>query len=204
MPGAPALVIQPRAQNLRDRLEIFSVLDGVFNHRRRERPPRPVRLLAALVQRDAAELLDQRAVAEGLESEQLRGEHGVKNGLRLGRPGAAEHAQIEIRAMKDPGVAAGRRPEFVQGKRAERIDEKMAAVVRDLDQADAFPIVVQAVGLGVEGDGKIAAQIIDEGVERGRRVDPEKLDFALRHRKQEVIMRLSAGVASEIGSVLMQ
>jgi len=62
---------------------------------------------------------------------------------------------------------------------AERVDEKVAAVVRDLDQADAFAIVVETVGFGVEGDGKVAAQVADEVVERLRRVDPEELDFAL-------------------------
>ena len=50
----------------------------------------------------------------------------------------------------------------------------------DLDQADAFAVVVEAVGLGIEREGKIAAQAGDEVVERLRRVDPEKLDSA-RH-----------------------
>jgi hypothetical protein len=45
--------------------------------------------------------------------------------------------------------------------------------------ADAFAIVVETVGFGVEGDGKVAAQVADEVVERLRRVDPEELDFAL-------------------------
>jgi len=109
----------------------------------------------------------------------LRGEHGVEDGLRLGRTGTPEHPQVEIGAVENPCVAAGRRPEFIERKGVERVDEKMAAVVRDLDEADALAIVVKAVGLGIERDGKVAAQVGDESVERLRRVNPEELDFAL-------------------------
>ena len=76
-------------------------------------------------------------------------------------------------------MAAGRRPELLERKGVERVDEEMAAVVRDLDQADAFLVMMQAVRLGIEGNGEIPAQVGDESVERLRRVDPEKLDFAL-------------------------
>ena len=50
--------------------------------------------------------------------------------------------------------------------------------MRDLDQADALAIVMQAVRLGIEGNRKVAAKVGDEVVERLRRVDPEELDFA--------------------------
>ena len=80
-----------------------------------------------LVERDAAKLFHQRAVTERLQPEQLRGQHGVENGLRLGRAGAAQHAQVEIGPVQNPGVAAGRRPKFLERKSIERIDEKMLA-----------------------------------------------------------------------------
>ena len=54
----------------------------------------------------------------------------------------------------------------------------MAAVVRNLDEADALAIVVQAIRLGIECYRKVAAQVADEVVERLWRIDPEKLDFA--------------------------
>jgi hypothetical protein len=127
VPGAAAFLVELRPEGFGDRLEVFGVLDGVIDHGLRKRTARPVGLLAALVERDAAKLLDERAVTEGLQAEQLRGEHGIENGLRLGRAGAAEHAQVEVGAVQNPGVAAGRRPEFVERKGVERVDEEMAA-----------------------------------------------------------------------------
>jgi len=66
VPGAAALVIKLRAERFGDGLKIFGVLHGVVDHGLRERAAGPVGLLAALVERDAAKLLDQRAVTEGL------------------------------------------------------------------------------------------------------------------------------------------
>ncbi len=74
-------------------------------------------------------------------------------------------------------MAAGRRPELAEREGVERVDEEMLVGVGDLDEADAFPVVVEAVGLRVEREREVAAQAGDEVVERLRRVDPEKLDF---------------------------
>ena len=55
-------------------------------------------------------------------------------------------------------MAAGRRPEIVERELVERVDEEMLVRMGDLDEADAFAIVVEAVGLGVEREREIAAQ----------------------------------------------
>ena len=177
VPREAALFRQLPAHLLRDGLKVLGVLHGVIDHRLGKRAARPVGLLAAFVERDATVLLDERAVAERAQAEQLRGQHGVEDGLRFRRARAAQHAQVEIGAVQEPGVAAGGRPEFIQRKLIQRVDEEMLPVVRDLDQADALAVVVQAVGLGIERNGKVAAQAADEIVERLWRVDPDELDL---------------------------
>ncbi len=120
VPGPAALVVELLPEGFRQGLEVLGVLHRVFDHLGGERAARPVGLLAFLVERPPAKLLHQRAVAERLQPDELRGQHGVENGLRLGRAGPAEHAQVEI------GPRAGSRCGGWSAARARRAGRRRA------------------------------------------------------------------------------
>ena len=96
MPGATPLLVEDRTERLRDRFEVLRVLDRVVDHGLGKRAAGPIGLLAAFVEGDAAKMLNQRAIAESLEADQLRGQHRIENRLRLRCPRPAKHSQIEI------------------------------------------------------------------------------------------------------------
>jgi hypothetical protein len=196
VPRETALFGKLLAEHLRDRFQVLRVLHRVLDHRLRKGTPRPVGLLAALVEGQSAKLFHQRAVAEGLQPEQLGRQHRVEDRLRLRRPGPPQHAQVEIRAVQDPRVAACRRPKLIERKIAQRIEQKMLVGMRDLDEADALAIVMQAVGLGIERERKITAQAGDEMVERARRIDPKELDR--RGHEAERMPQVGRGMKKEV------
>jgi len=99
--------------------------------------------------------------------------------LGLGRTGAAEHTEIKIGTVENPGMAAGGWPEFLKGEVVEGVDEEVLLGVGDLNEADTFAIMMEAVGLGIESERKVAAEAGDEVVEGFGCIDPDEFDFAL-------------------------
>jgi hypothetical protein len=93
-------------------------------------------------------------------------------------------------------MPACRRPELVERKIAQRIEQEMLVRVRHLDQAYALAIVVQAVGLGIERERKITTQAGDEMVERTRRIDPKELDR--RGHEAERMPQVGRGMKKEV------
>jgi hypothetical protein len=118
---------------------------------------------ASLTQLDTKMALHQRGQTEFANAEQARGDHRIENTLCFKIESAAHQSEIEIRAMHDDFLFLERDRQGRQIDFRQRIDQVVAARlatgrVRPIDrhaqlqQTKLFPIAMQTVRFGVDGD----------------------------------------------------
>ena len=141
---------------------------------RRERTPRPVVLLVGLRERDAQLVARDGDEAELAAPEQARGDHGVEERGEAEAEVALERRDVVIGPVQDldeQGIRHGG-TERPQVHRQAVDQEGLAAVGRDLHEADLVPVVVEAVRLGVEPDRAAARERLHQPFELGGAPDP--------------------------------
>jgi hypothetical protein len=120
-----------------------------------------------LLQLDAEELGHEVTQAVARAAEQLGGDGGVEDVAGDEAAGASEQAEVEVGAVQDELALGEVREEGGEVGWREGVDERVAAGVADLDQAQLLGVRVEAVGLGVEGEPRRAAKRGDQGLDLG-------------------------------------
>ena len=148
---------------------------GVGEHRRRQRPQRPVGFLVLLIELHAHVLLEQRRQPDGRLGGELGGDAGVEQIDRAKSVVPVEHAQVVVGVVKRlfDGRVGEQRAERgeIGGGDGERVDERGLAPARDLDEIDAVAVAVEAGGFGVDTDARLAPHRADDLGERLGRGD---------------------------------
>ena len=137
---------------------------------------RPVVLLAVLGELDPQLRAGQRLQADLRQPQETRRDHGVEEAGEGEAEVALERGHVVVGAvqdLRDRGVGEDRR----QGRRGRgrpggRQERRLPAVGGELHEADLLHVVVEAVGLAVEGEGPRAREPRREGAELLRRPDP--------------------------------
>ena len=127
-------------------------ISGILFHRLREWPACPVCLLRSFHERDAKELLHQRRQTELGDPDQTRGNNRVENFFCDKTAAAPQKTKIEIHSLQDDFLFCEHAAKRLQIERRKRVDEKIAIVETELDQAEFFEIAMQAIGLGIDCD----------------------------------------------------
>ena len=153
------------------------VLGRVVLLRGRQRATGPIRLLLGPPRLDVQVLQEQAVEAELPDAQEAGGQH------RVGQPreGQAEPA-LQVHHVVVSAVehlqrhrVGEERSEGLEVGQDERVQEVGPALrVRELDQAEPLGVVVQAVGLGVDGDRRQAPQFASERLGLVRCPDPDR------------------------------
>ena len=97
-------------------------------------------------------LLKKGGEADALATEELRGQHGVKDTLRTKLAEVSEQTQVEIAAVHQEVLGREFLPKRCQRQRGEHINEEHLAIHQKLEEAHAGAVVEHVVRLGIEGD----------------------------------------------------
>jgi hypothetical protein len=81
------------------------------------------------------------------------GDHGIEDGTRLRKAGAAHEAEIVIGAVEDEELAGEDLKEGLEIEAGERVDEDVALIERNLDETEFLEIAMEAVGFCIHCDG---------------------------------------------------
>ena len=132
-----------------------------------QRAARPVVGLMLLAVADAEQVLQHVTQADALVATDTRGRQGIEDIRHIEIEIALEAYEIIFGGVEDDldgGVGEDGREGAEVGE-GERIDEQIFGRRRELDQAGAAAIGVQAVRLGVAGNARLRAQALDRGFE---------------------------------------
>jgi hypothetical protein len=178
----PLRVLELAPEPLRERQQIEHVGGGIAHLLLRERPARPVGALLVLRQIHVEVARRYPGQAYRRIAEQLRRDHRVEQIRELEPAVALEHEDVVLGGVEDLADLRRREhgPEWRElGGAAERdrIDQVDLPARADLDQAGLVEVVVEAVGLGVDGDHLLAEQVVRERIEIRSGLD----QFVVRH-----------------------
>ena len=95
-------------------------------------------------------------------SQDLRRQHRVEDPLGLELIGAEQQAQVVIGAVQDQIARLQQPHQPRQVQRRQRINDPLALAHAKLDQADFFTVMVEAVGLGIHGDGFVPRDLVQQ------------------------------------------
>jgi len=170
---APELLLRPReaaplleglAESVAQRKEVVRVERRVLKHLAGERPARPVRALELLVEMHTDVLVEQRSQPDGGLAQQLRGDPGVEDALRMKAAITIEQSEVVVRVVEDhldAGIIEDR-PESREVAHRQRIDDARLTSGRELDEVDPIDEAVEARGLRVHSDLGLACHPPDE------------------------------------------
>ena len=161
LPGKPAAALKLRPQDVAQGRKVEDIQRGVIKQFLWKRAFGPVGLLAFLGQDNAKMMFEQRRKSEPWQIEQLRPHHRVKQAVRRETAEIVKQAQVEIAAVHDQMLGRQTRPEAVERKRSNQVDQEDLPADHDLQQADARTVAEKIVGLGVDRDLVDAVQGIE-------------------------------------------
>jgi len=169
-PAQPVLVFERGAQLVAQCREVSGVGRRVVEHLGRQRPPRPVGSLVLLVELHGEVLLEQcRQPYRGL-TEELRRDARVEQPPRAHPVVAVQDPQVVVGVVEDHldrGIGEDRaeRRDVANGQ---WIDDGGFAPGRELDEVDAVDEAVEAGGLGINGEERLAGYPLREGLQLAR------------------------------------
>ncbi len=167
--------LQALLHGVAQREQVVRIGGGVRQHRRRQRPERPIRLLVLLGELHAGVLLEQRGQADGRLTGELRRDARIEQAHGVKPVVAIEHAEIIVSVVEDffeLGISE-QHPEWTEVWSGNRdgIDDRGLRRARHLEQVDAIAIPMEARALGIDADARLPAHGSDERRKVLRRVD---------------------------------
>jgi len=126
------------------------VVHRIFQHPRRERTPRPIRLLGPFAEFDIEVPFYQSGQTKFADPEQARSNHRVENALRHKVETSAEQSQIEIRSVQNNFFSLERSAQRRQIDIGEWIDNVVPSRQADLEQTKLLSITMKAIGFGID------------------------------------------------------
>jgi hypothetical protein len=153
--------VQLIAEAIGDGLQIDSVVAGILEKVRGERPARPVGFLTVLVKNHAMHALNQSGQTEFLVTKKLGCDHCVEHFHGMKSEIATQHAQVVVGPVQQEDAVAESLHEGGEFKTGKGVHDKMIVGNGDLDEADFFKIMMQTVGLGVDGYARVAFEAAD-------------------------------------------
>ena len=169
----PSLALQSVVQALPQRQQVHRVLSGVFEHVLRQRTHRPVGALVLLVEPHAEEALEERGQPEGLDAEELGGDPGIEDVGDAPAVVLVEETQIIVGIVEDD-LNLPRLEELAESRGRldlQRIEDRVPAIGRELQQIDAVDVPVEARAFGVEGESADTGNRSQESVSGFGRID---------------------------------
>ena len=151
-PVQPPELLEVARQQIAQGRQMPDVQRGIVEKLGRQRPPRPVCLLAVLVELDPEMILQKRGQPDPLATQQLRRQHRVEKALRPEAAEVVEQPEVEIAPVHDQVLLGQTGPERLQVEVCEDIHEVDIASHQELEQADPHPVVEHVVGFGIQGD----------------------------------------------------
>ena len=112
---------------------------------------RPVGFLRIFIEEDAEVFFEEGGEADALAVEQLGGEHGVEQAFRAEAAEVVQEADVKVAAVHQEVFCGEAFPERGEVEGCEDVDEEYFASDKKLEEADAGSVVVEVVGLGIEG-----------------------------------------------------
>ncbi len=151
--------------------------------------------------------LAQRGQPDGGVAEQLGADHGVEQVREAEAAVALEHEDVVLGGVEDLADLRGgeHRPERREIRRAlhgQRVDQEGPVLGADLHQADLVEVVIEAVGLGIDGDDRLAEQIVSKRLEIGSVLDALEIGHDARASGARVEQKHEEGeLAAKGGNV---
>ena len=160
----PPLVLQLVAQKVHQRDQVVGVQARVGDLALGQGSAGPVRALQGLVQLDPEALPQDRRQAGGGHPQGGRGHAGIEQVLEVEAVVPLEDQDVVLAVVEDldPLGIGQHAADAVHRHVAEGVQEVVAVLDRDLDQAHPLAVVKERVGLGVDGDLPLALQVRQE------------------------------------------
>src|SRR2546430_17166739 len=149
-PIDPIELFQLRLEAFGKRQQVMRVVHCIFQHPRRERTPRPIRLLGPFAEFDIEVLSYQSGQTKFADPEQARSNHRVENALRDKIQTAAEQSQIEIRSVQNNFFSLQRSTQRRQIDIGEWIEHIIPSRQADLEQTKLLSITMEAIRFGID------------------------------------------------------
>src|SRR6266404_2824350 len=126
------------------------VVYRIREHSRRQRTPRPIRLLRTFRQLDTEVAFYQRRQTEFTNAKQAPADQRVENSARNEVQTAAKHSQVVVRAVQNNFLAFQRSPQRRKIDIRQRVDDGIAPRQTDLEQTKFLSITMKAISLRID------------------------------------------------------
>ena len=150
-PAQPAELAEFIGEDIAQSWQVKNIERSVIEELFRQRAFRPVGFLRVLVEGDTKMFLQQRGQADALAVEQLGGEHRIEQALCAETAEIEKQAHVKIAAVHQQMLFGEQLPERREIHGREHVDEVNFSIDEELEQANTRSVMVEVVGLGIEG-----------------------------------------------------